>query len=107
MRIELNRVRKQGTEEGRHEIEVLIASVPGGDAYRCRRRGGDGAEEEADARPTQQYSRRPGLPRLCVCPALQRAARARSKDRIERDYFNHGNVGSCLMRYVYGWRTYG
>lgn len=33
------------------------------------------------------------LPRLCVHPALQRAARAHSKDMIERDYFSHSTKG--------------
>lgn len=48
-----------------------------------------------------------GLPRLCVHPALQRTARAHSKEMIERDSFNHGDVGSRLKRYGYDWRTYG
>ena len=48
-----------------------------------------------------------GLPRLCVHPALQRAARAHSADMVQRDYFSHGNVGARLKRYGYNWRTYG
>lgn len=35
-----------------------------------------------------------GLPRLCVHPALQRAARAHSQDMINRDYFSHNTKGS-------------
>ena len=35
-----------------------------------------------------------GLPRLCVHPALQRAARAHSLDMINRDYFSHNTKGS-------------
>lgn len=48
-----------------------------------------------------------GLPRLCVHPALQRAARAHSADMIQRDYFAHGNVGARLHNFGYRWRTYG
>lgn len=48
-----------------------------------------------------------GLSRLCVHPALQRAARAHSADMIRRDYFSHGNVGARLHNYGYRWRTYG
>lgn len=48
-----------------------------------------------------------GLPRLCVHPALQRAARGHSADMIQRDYFSHGNVGARLHNYGYRWRTYG
>lgn len=32
-----------------------------------------------------------GLPRLCVHPALQKAARAHSADMINRDFFSHTN----------------
>lgn len=48
-----------------------------------------------------------GLRRLCVHPALQRAARAHSADMIKRDYFAHGNVGARLRNYGYRWSTYG
>lgn len=48
-----------------------------------------------------------GLPRLCVHPALQRAAGAHSADMIRRDYFEHGDVGARLKRYGYNWRAYG
>ncbi len=47
------------------------------------------------------------LPRLCVHPALQRAARSHSRDMIRRDYFAHGNVGARLRHFGYNWRTYG
>lgn len=47
------------------------------------------------------------LPRLCVHPALQRAARAHSADMIRRDYFAHGNIGARLRNYGYRGRTYG
>lgn len=45
-------------------------------------------------------------PRLCVHPALQRAARAHSADMIRRDYFAHGNVGQRLRRHGYNWSWY-
>ena len=48
-----------------------------------------------------------GLSRLCIHPALQRAARAHSADMIQKDYFSHGNVGARLHNYGYRWRTYG
>jgi uncharacterized protein YkwD len=35
-----------------------------------------------------------GLARLCVHPALQKAARAHSLDMINRDYFSHNTKGS-------------
>lgn len=50
------------------------------------------------------------LPRLCVHPALQKAARAHSKDMIARDYFSHDTKGTNeefsdrLIRYGYRWR---
>ncbi len=47
------------------------------------------------------------LRRLCVHPALQRAARAHSQDMIRRDYFGHGDVGKRLKRHGYNWSTYG
>jgi len=54
-----------------------------------------------------------GLPRLCVHPKLQKAARAHSVDMIRRDYFSHNtkgrNEGPCqrLRRYGYKWRLCG
>ena len=48
-----------------------------------------------------------GLRRLCVHPALQRAARGHSQDMIRRDYFGHGNVGKRLKRYGYNWSRCG
>jgi uncharacterized protein YkwD len=47
------------------------------------------------------------LRRLCVHPALQRAAREHSQDMIRRDYFRHGDVGKRLKRHGYNWSTYG
>lgn len=48
-----------------------------------------------------------GLPHLCVHPALQRAARAHSKEMISKDRFSHGNVGKRLKKFGYRWSTYG
>ncbi len=50
---------------------------------------------------------------LCVHPALQKAARAHSKDMIDRDYFSHDTKGrnedACqrIRRYGYQWRACG
>jgi uncharacterized protein YkwD len=54
-----------------------------------------------------QKRRSQDLRRLCVHPALQRAARDHSQDMIRRDYFGHGNVGKRLKRHGYNWSTYG
>lgn len=48
-----------------------------------------------------------GLSRLCVHPALQKAARAHSQEMISKDYFKHGNVGKRLSKFGYRWSTYG
>ena len=54
-----------------------------------------------------------GLPRLCVHPKLQKAARAHSSDMVRRDYFSHytkgRNEGPCarIRRYGYRWRLCG
>lgn len=47
-----------------------------------------------------------GLRALCVHPALTKAARAHSRDMINRDYFGHGDAGQRLKRYGYRWRAY-
>ena len=50
---------------------------------------------------------------FCVHPTLEKAARAHSKDMIERDYFSHdtkgGNEDACerIRRYGYIWRGCG
>lgn len=64
------------------------------------------AEKQMLGRHNQTRANR-GLPRLCVHPALQRAARAHSADMIRRDYFSHGNTGARLKNYGYRWRAYG
>jgi uncharacterized protein YkwD len=54
-----------------------------------------------------------GLPRLCVHPALLRAAEAHSEDMIRRDYFSHDTKGrnesACerIRRYGYRYRYCG
>ncbi len=45
------------------------------------------------------------LPRLCVHPALQRAANAHSQDMIRKDYFAHGNLGRRLEKFGYPCRA--
>ena len=54
-----------------------------------------------------QKRRSQELRRLCVHPALQRAARDHSQDMIRKDYFAHGNVGRRLKRHGYNWSRYG
>jgi uncharacterized protein YkwD len=50
---------------------------------------------------------------FCVHPALEKAARAHSRDMIERDYFSHDtkdrDEGACarIRRYGYSWRACG
>ncbi|MBA4115085.1 MAG: CAP domain-containing protein [Rubrobacter sp.] len=48
-----------------------------------------------------------GLSRLCVHPALQKAARAHSQEMISKDYFKHGDAGQRLSKFGYRWSTYG
>ncbi|MDQ4063040.1 MAG: CAP domain-containing protein [Actinomycetota bacterium] len=48
-----------------------------------------------------------GLSRLCVHPALQKAARAYSQEMISKDYFKHGDVSKRLSKSGYRWSTYG
>ena len=45
--------------------------------------------------------------RLCVHPALQRAARDHSQNMIQKDYFAHGDVGKRLKRHGYNCSRYG
>lgn len=60
-----------------------------------------------------QVRRHHNLKPLCVHPALQRAARAHSKDMIRRDYFSHDTKGrnedACerIRRYGYRYRYCG
>lgn len=80
----------------------------GGYAPRC---GGDRIflrapeKQMFDLHNRERASR--GLARLCVHPALMRAAESHSKDMIRRDYFEHGNFGARLKRFGYRCRTCG
>jgi uncharacterized protein YkwD len=65
------------------------------------------AKEKRSFQLHNRVRRERGLRPFCVHPALQRAARAHSKDMIRRDYFAHGSVGARLKRYGYDWRLYG
>src|SRR5918997_1080825 len=53
-----------------------------------------------------QKRRSQELQRLCVHPALQRAARDHSQDMIRDDYSAHGDVGKRLKRQGSNWSTY-
>jgi uncharacterized protein YkwD len=59
----------------------------------------------------KQIRRENDLRHFCVHPKLQQAARAHSKDMIERDYFSHDTKGrnesACerIKRYDYQWRA--
>ena len=49
-----------------------------------------------------------GLPAFCVHPALQKAAKAHSKEMIDMDYFSHNSfdgesISDRLTRYGYDW----
>ena len=53
-----------------------------------------------------------GLPKFCVHPALQRAARAHSKEIIDKDYFKHNSASGQKFwdrfeSFGYDWRTAG
>jgi uncharacterized protein YkwD len=47
------------------------------------------------------------LPKFCVHPDLQRAARVHSKEMIAEGRFAHGNVGERLRKFGYRWSTSG
>ncbi len=57
-----------------------------------------------------QERRTRGLPIFCVHPALQKAAKAHSKEMIDKDYFSHysyngESFSARLTRYGYNWST--
>lgn len=84
------------------------AAASGGYVKKC---GGGKIFLNADEKTTfakhNNIRRNRSLKTFCVHPALQRAARAHSKDMIEKDYFAHGDVGGRLNKFGYNWRTYG
>ena len=65
------------------------------------------ADEKRMLELHNQKRKSQGLRRLCVHPALQRAARDHSQDMIRRDFFGHGNVGKRLKRHGYNWSRCG
>jgi uncharacterized protein YkwD len=65
------------------------------------------ADEKRMLELHNQRRRSRELRRLCVHPALQRAARDHSQGMIRNDYFAHGNVGRRLKRHGYNWSRYG
>lgn len=70
------------------------AQAAGGKVARCG--GGKIFLEAPERRLFELHNRaraRRGLTRLCVHPALKRAAEAHSKDMIRRDYFSHNTKG--------------
>ncbi len=81
----------------RYDFEVRIGHVSG--CYAGGRRSVRGRAEN-------------GLLKFCVRPALQRAARAHSKEMIDKDYFSHGSANGQdfsvrVKRFGYNWRTIG
>ena len=71
---------------------------------------GAGEKQSLDLHNNARKSR--GLGPLCVHPALQKAARAHSRDMIHQDYFSHTSKsgfspGARLRRAGYDWRLYG
>ena len=53
-----------------------------------------------------------GLGQLCVHSALTRAARAHSREMMDKDYMSHNSynsetAGASLRRFGYDWRVYG
>lgn len=101
-------------------LGVFVVGAPsaqaagGGNANKCG--GGkillDANEKRAFALHNAARRDR-NLKPLCVHPALQKAARAHSKDMIERDYFSHDTKGrnedACerIRRYGYRWSACG
>jgi uncharacterized protein YkwD len=101
-------------------LGVAVAHVPvaeaagGGNVNRCG--GGKiflNSKEKRTFSLHNQVRRRHNLKPFCVHPALQRAARAHSKDMIRRDYFSHDTKGknesACerIRRYGYHYRYCG
>src|SRR5918997_4300586 len=80
-------------------------------AATARTCGGGRIELKADEERALQLHNRAreqrNLKRLCVHPALQKAARAHSAAMIKKDRFFHGSVGKRLKRHGYRWKAYG
>src|SRR3712207_6575254 len=65
------------------------------------------ATEEGTLPLHNQVRENRNMSRLCVHPALTRAARSHSADMIRKDYFRHGNGAGRLRKVHYRWLTYG
>jgi uncharacterized protein YkwD len=94
--------------------EPAAAQTEGGYVKKCG--GGQiflNAQEKETFALHNQIRRDRGIRTLCVHPILQKAARAHSKDMIERDYFSHTTKGrnetffERLERYGYRYRKVG
>lgn len=86
----------------------------GGKVKRCG--GGKiflNATEKATFHQHNKIRKNRNLKPFCVHPRLQRAARAHSKDMVQRNYFSHRtkgkneDAGARLKRFGYRWRLYG
>lgn len=101
-------------------VGVSVADPPpaqaagGGDVAKCG--GGKVFLREPEKELFDLHNRartQRGLPRLCVHPALLRAAEDHSEDMIRRDYFSHDTKGrnetACerVRRYGYRYRYCG
>jgi uncharacterized protein YkwD len=95
--------------------EPVVAQTEGG-GYVKKCGGGQiflNAQEKETFALHNQIRRNRGIRALCVHPILQKAARAHSKDMIERDYFSHNTKGrnetifERLQRYGYRYSKVG
>lgn len=93
--------------------KLQAAPTGGGDVATCG--GGrlylDGGERRTLQLHNQARAQR-GLRKLCVSATLTKAARAHSREMIERDFFGHDSQngdppGARLRRFGYDWRAYG
>lgn len=96
------------------DAPVAQAATSGGYVNKCG--GGKillNASEKRTFALHNEARRDRNLKPLCVHPALQKAARAHSRDMIGRDYFSHitkgRNEDACerILRYGYRWRECG
>lgn len=100
---------------GASAADPMVAQAEGGgNVKKCG--GGQiflNAKEKETFALHNQIRRDRDIRALCVHPILQKAARAHSKDMIERDYFSHNtkgrneNFAERLKRYGYDYRKVG
>lgn len=98
-------------------ISVAQPRVAEAAGYQARKCGGGtltlNAAEYKTFQLHNQVRKNNGVSQLCVHPKLTKAARAHSRDMINRDYFSHTtkgtnrNAGQRLTSAGYRWRTYG